>query len=100
MLLANPTLESQVANFSRLGSGWRPPDAGASEPLAVITPWVPGTPCLALRAVSRLAYTAPGMWEARYCSCPACGFIRSNVQSKMRRGVADAIRACSCVAEI
>jgi hypothetical protein len=29
MLFAKPTLDSQIANFSRLGRGWRPPDAAS-----------------------------------------------------------------------
>src|SRR4051812_31383674 len=79
MSLAKPAAESHIANFSRLGSGWRPPEAasacGCFVPSGSTTPWSDS-------ALSRPAYTAPGMCAWRYCSSPAAGFISSKLQSK------------------
>ncbi len=94
-------LDSQMAKRSRLGSGWRPPDAGMSASWAVNTvPEAPGAPCFALRFSLRSAYTAPGIWACAYCCAPALDCIRSKLQSNTISGAPLAIRVCSSVAEI
>jgi len=98
--VAKPTLLSHMAKRSRLGSGWRPPDAGMSASCAVRVPAAPGAPCFALRFAFRSANTAPGICAVAYCWAPALGCIRSELQSNTISGAPLAISACSSVAEI
>src|SRR6218665_175793 len=98
MWLAKPSAESHCAKRSRLGSGWRPPEAALSASGAV--PLAPGAPGLALRSWFRSAYTAPGICPCAYCCAPAVGCARSKLQSNTISGAPLAIRDCSSPALI
>src|SRR5258706_199311 len=84
MSLEKPMLDSHTAKRSRLGSGWRPPEAACS--LAATLPWAPGTPCLALRSWSRSAKTAPGTCACRYWALPAAVEDHQRTAAGMQRG--------------